>query len=661
MNLPQRASRHLDLLVAALLGVVSLALYVKTLAPTLLMADSAEFQFACYLGGIAHPTGYPLYLMLGWLWSHLLPLGDVAYRINLLCALFSAIAVGLMYRLSLQVLRVTFDDLPSPLLRAAAVVATLTLAFSRTFWSQALRAEVYALNSLFVVATLSLLLRWARPQSRSRATLYLAALVYGLSLTHHRTMILFLPACVVFVWLTDRSVLTDLRSLGRLLALVLVPQLLYLYIPWRAPATPYLHVYLGPGRQLELYENTVQGFLGFVMGSMFRGELGYQASLLERLAMAWDFLVRQFGLAGIVLGVLGVVRLGMPRRGAGTRHAVSLQHRVLLLLGLSYLGVVTFCLFYFIGDIHALFTPSYVIFAIFIGLGMAWIMQGLVILGQRLGSSLRSRRFRDCVLVLLFALLPVSLLVNNYHRVDKTGDYRARQMWDEILAQPIPQGAILVSNDRNEITPLLYLQQVEGLRPDLVGLFPLILPGEGYSNTVRVIDSVIDVERPIYLIKEMPGLEIKYRLEHFVPLVQVLGPAMARPPAHPTNLSLNDSLVLVGYDLEPETPTEGQELRVTFYWYVQAELAENYHSYVHLLDEAGNVVAQSDHRAGGEYYPTSLWRPGETLVDRHDLGSAPGAPPAEYELQAGMYRYPSLEALGGALHLGQATVHRPGD
>ena len=191
-----------DVLCASALGLASFCLYVKTLAPTLLMADPAEFQLACYTLGIAHPTGYPLYLILGWLWSHLVAIGDAAYRVNLLSAVFAACATGLFYLLVLRVLRGVWHGSSEPLVRVLAALATLTLAVSRTFWSQALQAEVYALNSLFVVALLLLLLRWS--ESRSTQVLRLAALIYGLSLTHHSTMILFLPGCVLFVWLTDR-------------------------------------------------------------------------------------------------------------------------------------------------------------------------------------------------------------------------------------------------------------------------------------------------------------------------------------------------------------------------------------------------------------------------------------------------------------------------
>jgi hypothetical protein len=227
-----------------------------------------------------------------------------------------------------------------------------------------------------------------------------------------------------------------------------------------------------------------------------------------------------------------------------------------------------------------------------------------------------------------------------------------------ILDQPLPEGAILVSNDRNEITPLLYLQHVEGARPDLITMFPLMLPGEEYSNVVRVIDGVIDLGRPIYLVKPMPGLEIKYQMEPFGPLVEVVGPAVTGEPESATDLALDHSLVLIGYDLEPDTPSPGEELHVTLYWGVKEDLVEDYHSYVHLVDEEGRVVAQSDHQPGGSYYPTSLWQPAEMLVDEHVFAIPIDGTESTLQLLAGMYLYPSLEPLGELLVLGRLDLAR---
>src|SRR4030042_7191791 len=82
-----------DALIALLLGLGGGALYTATCAPSVLFGDGGEFQFVPYILGIAHPTGYPPYLLLGWLWSHLLPMGDVAYRMNLFSVLWAALAV----------------------------------------------------------------------------------------------------------------------------------------------------------------------------------------------------------------------------------------------------------------------------------------------------------------------------------------------------------------------------------------------------------------------------------------------------------------------------------------------------------------------------------------------------------------------------------------
>jgi len=641
----QRLKRRIDLVVAVLLGMASLAVYVKTAAPTLLMADPAEFQLASYTLGIAHPTGYPLYLIVGWLWSHLLPLGDPAYRINLLSAGFAACAVGLFYPLALSVQRRALQTPPQTLTRLVAVVAALTLSFSRTFWSQAVRAEVYALNSLFVVAVLLLLLAWSK--SDSARALRLAALAYGLSLTHHATMILFLPAILIFVWSTDRSVVRALRSLVTLLILVSAPLLLYLYIPWRAPATPYLYIDLAPGRTLELYDNSLRGFAGFVLGEMFTGELGVQAPLLERLYMALDLLFRQFGVAGAALGALGAVKLGVGGRGSAAR-------RCLILLVLSYVPLVGFTLVYNVGDIHVFYTPSYLIFALWIAVGMAWLVES--VRSVRLGAPRIGATAGSYLVLALLAMLPLTSLWSNYQRVDKSADYHAREWAEGVLSQPIPEGTILVSNDRNEITPLLYLQYVEGLRPDLLTIFPLMLPGEEYSNVVRVLDGVIDVGRPIYLVKAMPGLEIKYQVAPSGPLVEVTGPAVIGPPEHVTDLPLGSTLTLVGYDLDLDLPSNGEDLEVKLRWRVEGDLAQDYHTYVHLVDEEGQTIAQSDHRPGQEYYPSSLWQSGEFLSDAHVLPLP--TQPGDVTLVAGAYEHPSLTPLGAPLSLGELPPAR---
>jgi len=157
-------------------------------------------------------------------------------------------------------------------------------------------------------------------------------------------------------------------------------------------------------------------------------------------------------------------------------------------------------------------------------------------------------------------------------------------------------------------------------------------------------------------VKPMPGLEIKYRLEPSGPLVEVEGPAITGEPDKPTELALGDSLTLVGFDVEPEVPSSGGELQISLYWRVERELGQDYHTYLHLLDEAGQAISQSDHRPGQEFYPSSMWAPGEILLDVHVLSIPGGTKAGQVTLIAGAYEYPSLAPLGGSLTLGELRV-----
>ncbi len=696
-----------DVLLALTLGLGSFALYVVTLAPTLLFADGGEFQFVPYILGIAHPTGYPLYLLLGWAWSHALPIGDVAYRMNLFSALWAALAVGLSYPLALRVVRRGAPGVSSTVARLAAVTAAATFAVGETFWSQAIIAEVYSFNAFFVVLILLLSFRLAgtperaspakgriSPQARHSLAL---AFVYGLSLTHHSTMLLLSPGVLVFLWLAHRSPRpqpgrrpaapttrplsllaprSPLRRAGFALALTIAlvaPLLLYLYLPLRAPHTPYATLQLSDTQTLTLYENTWRGFLNHLTATVFTGNLALPATQSgaavawgQRLAMTWNLLRAQIGLVGVGLALVGLGRLVVSRRWA-----------ILALTGLGYGMSVAFNLIYFIGDVEVLFIPSYLFVSLWLGLGAATVAQGVAAgLVRWKGSTVTYadfgrqgyRRLVEGIhrltaqgVAALTLVLPIVLLTTHFPAVDQSANTEARDVWQAILSQPIPQRAVLLSNDRNEMMPLWYYQYVEGRRPDLLGLFPFIVTDPTYANVGGLIDQALLSQRPVYLIKPMPGLEVKAQLEatDMPPLVHVTSSALERPPLHPRQVTLAGVMRLVGYDQSSASAWPGETLTITLYWQPQSEIEFNYSSYVHLVDEAGRGITQSDHRPGGDYYPTSLWRPGEVLRDRHVLTIPQDGTPGVYRLVVGMYRYPSLEPLGGPADVGLVAIKEP--
>ena len=188
------------------LTVVTFLLYLLTLAPGLPPTDSGELILAAWSGGVAHAPGFPSYAMLGWLWAHLLPVGRVAWRLNLFSALCTALAVGLTYGLGLRTLTGIRKDPKATRLLFAGGLGAMVLALGRTVWNWATIAEVYALNLVLTAAILVLLLRWADDLSRADGAsggvwpLPLAALLFGIGLGGHLTSIALLAPAIAY-WL----------------------------------------------------------------------------------------------------------------------------------------------------------------------------------------------------------------------------------------------------------------------------------------------------------------------------------------------------------------------------------------------------------------------------------------------------------------------------
>jgi len=648
------SNRTLVAAVAALAGTLAFLTYVRTLAPGLLAGDSAEFQFAAFQAGVAHPTGYPLYLMLGWVWSHLLMIRDVAWRMNLFSALWGGATVGLVCVLAEQLLSRTLPSLRLSSRLPAAAAASLTFAWSPIFWSSSVVAEIYTLHTTIVVVLMVLALRWEGGRSRpsheaSPAKCQLGSLfglvtVFGLGLTHHSTTVLLAPALLIFVAWTLRSHRTDTGlpwsrvalQVLQLAALLCVPMLLYLYLPIRAPHTDYLWVNLSENRVLGLYDLTVRGFFRYISGRVFAGSLLSVGQAASRVGLAWSHLLGQLTWSGVALAILGLLQM-----------AVSRRWRLLTLTGLSFLSLMVFNLFYGIGDIHVLFSAPALLACCWVGVGIGAVAAfASRILRRRADWARRSAMLIPFVSMALAA----TMLVSNWPTVDQSPESSWDDRWRALLDASPAEDAILISNDRDEIMPLWYLQQIEKARPDLTGLFPLIVEDAGWGDVGQVIDQALMVDRPVFLIKPMPGLEVKYNLRTEGPLVEVLGRSVSEGPQGD---AVGDVGVLMRL-LEIDVPPFGEAssvLDVQLYWQPKAVPKADYTSFVHLLDGSGEKIAQSDHLPGGLYYPTSLWRTDEVLRDHHRLSLPNSLGAGPHTLLVGFYSQPSMEQLGEPIHL----------
>ncbi len=652
--------RKTEYAIAAAVGLAALAVYWATLAPTVLFADGGEFQFVPWLPGIAHPTGYPLYVLTGWLFSHALPIGEVAWRLNFFSAVTGAAAVALVYLLSETLTGQIFPAAGTGARRMTAIVAAFSFAFGQTFWSQTIIAEVYSLHALFVAAILWATVRLFPAENDTVQTLTFRhgkwlALLLGLSLTHHRTSVLLIPAVLLALWVSGWRRISPADVL-KLLALGASPAVLYLYLPLIAPHVPYAQIRLSDSRTLVLYQNTIGGFFSHIMGGVFNADVRPAAIGFDRLAQSFGFLRQQFGWVGIALAAIGIVRLRK-------------NPPLLVLTALGATSFWAFNLVYFIGDIYVLFIPVWLIFALWLAIGVLAIAdvaaeklvarkRARVAESPAFGAGFsnlntRMRHLMQWLIVSVGLLLPLTLLATRYSAVDQHQNTIAREAWQEILTADLPENAILLSNDRNELMPMWYFQLVENRRRDLLGLFPLITPAPDVQNVGRLLDTAFAGGRPVFFIKPMDGLGLKADFDPLPPL-----PHAQLVRATPANLTpavslarpVGDGLKIVGYTL---TRAE-DSLVVDVFWQAEKPLAENYTSFVHLVGADGTGITQSDHRPGGEFYPSRLWQPGEILRDRHTLALPGNLPAGDVSLVAGMYFQPQpgvIQPLGEAVQL----------
>jgi hypothetical protein len=180
--------------VALVAGVIAGMLYAATAARDVVVGDSREFLAAAARLGVAHPPGYPLLVLLGHAFSWL-PIGPVAFRINFLAVVCSALTVGFVCATALRL----------GASRIAAVVAALALAVNPLFWEWSLAIEAFPLNNLIATALVYCLVRWHATPDASKF-LIAAALLGGLGAANHLTTVFLTPFVAVVMWSRRSSI-----------------------------------------------------------------------------------------------------------------------------------------------------------------------------------------------------------------------------------------------------------------------------------------------------------------------------------------------------------------------------------------------------------------------------------------------------------------------
>lgn len=200
-----------DALAAAVAGLVAFAVYLWTVAPNVTLLDSGEFIVAAQHFGVPHPTGYPLWTLLAWLFQ-LLPLGNAAWEINLFSALCTALATALLAALTRSSMRWMIGARLEKFRGFNSLVSISTaclFAFSFSVWSQAVIAEVYGLHVLLIGGYLTALYVWIR-RPESLGLLMLPFFLLALAFSNHHLSVAMAPLPFLAVLLVRRAIFWDL-------------------------------------------------------------------------------------------------------------------------------------------------------------------------------------------------------------------------------------------------------------------------------------------------------------------------------------------------------------------------------------------------------------------------------------------------------------------
>ncbi len=487
-------------------GSIAFVVYALTLMPGMAFGDWGEMQTVPHVLGVAHPTGYPTYILLSWLW-HLIPIGSIAFRANLLSALLVS---GALATASAILLRL--DVRPG----IAAAVA-LALGAVPTVWAAATVAEANPLHLLFVALIAHRALVWE--QRRSPRDLILGALLVGLALGNHLLIVFVAPFVAVFVlWVGRREIAERPWVFVPAAGAVLLGLATYLYIPIAAagsPPLPYNHPV------------TLDAVLWLVGGTQFRGQFGFLSGnglseFTGSLPALWSLLAERATPVVPILGLVGLAVLVRRRPAFGLMCAWILI--VNLYLWATYLRLE-----------HYLLVP-WLLLAIGAGFALETVARALVALVARSlpfrgpdTPRLDGARLVGAVVGVVALTFAVGLAVANWQASDRSQDRTAKAFVDTVLTALPPDAAILSEWDAS--TPLWHARWVLGRRPDVLIVDDSNVVYEGWGTRERRIAALI-CDRPVFMVRlnedDLQPTRAAFRVEPFLSVeVAAGGPSAA--------------------------------------------------------------------------------------------------------------------------------------
>ncbi|PIR97084.1 MAG: hypothetical protein COT91_03200 [Candidatus Doudnabacteria bacterium CG10_big_fil_rev_8_21_14_0_10_41_10] len=451
------------------LFIISFTIYVFTSPRTIFLGDNAEFITAGATLGIPHPPGFPVYVMFAKLFSFL-PIDGVVLRINLLSALSASLTLVFLYMIMTRLIRSCFPEIPDLFSRWIAGAGLFILAFSKIFWEQAITAEAYSLNVLFLSVVLFLFIKFL--ESNRKKWIYLFAFIFGLGLGVHTMMVLFLP--VFFLTIIIRSDLRKLKVLTLIFVFLILGFSVFLYLPLRSAMDPVLD-WGNTGAGLE-------NFVNHITRSSY-DDFGVGPSISDKglyLVSAFQNIFDQFS----VLLLFGFFGAGLLLKRNQNLFFLLFGILLLNILGIVLLRDVKFS---FSGEFFysTYYTPAYAMTAIFTILGIAELPRYIL-------KPVKAGSRTVAWLIIVLMVLPSGLFLFSNFQKNNLLDFKFVENYSaQMLERLDPNAVMILSTEGQEtdsmIFSLLYQQSVKKLRQDVTIISPANVFPSAYDYKDRLL------------------------------------------------------------------------------------------------------------------------------------------------------------------------------
>lgn len=436
-------------------------IYNFTIAPSVIQIDSGELAAVQYTLGIAHPTGYPLFTILGYLFLQLPLFASKIFQANFLALLFTSVSTVFLSKFLNEILlQYKGKVLENNFIRIIAIITSvLVLGLSATFWFQSTSVEVYSLHLLLISISLFVLIKaFLRNENKYW---YLFAYLFGLSLTNHMTSILIIPSAV-FLYFRKFGFKKEALIFGIKLSIITILSagIVYLFLPIRALQSPELNW----GNPIN-FENFWRHFTGAQYQVWIFSSFD---SSKKQLTYFINNIPNEFYYPSILFIITGIFSLFKKNK------IIFIFTFLLLLVTIFY------SINYDIVDIDSYFLLAYISLVVFFAFGLLTAVE-----------FIKSLKYQKSFLILAFLIIPLSQALNNFKNVNQSDNYIFEDYTKANLST-LPNNSIIFSYQWDYlISPSYYFQFAENFRKDITIIDKELLRRSWYYEQLKSLDDNI--------------------------------------------------------------------------------------------------------------------------------------------------------------------------